>query len=726
MDVRAFGKGFEEYYERAKNQYKVKYIYTRPSGMRQNFKTNNLILQFSEDGKNWIESEFDMVVLAAGLSHPEKAEEFKEICKIGLNKYLFAEPARFLPTASSREGIYLAGAFQEPKDIPESVTQGSAAAAQSMELLADVRGMGIKDKIYPKEKDVSEEKPRIGVFVCHCGSNIHGVIDCERVANYASRINNVVFATHLLYTCSPDGLDKIKEKIKEYNLNRVVVASCTPRTHEPLFQETIKEAGLNAYLFEMANIRDQCTWVHARMGDLTEEKAKDLIRMAVGRSRILEPLETQTYIPNRSALIIGGGTAGMTAALSIANQNFQVYLVERSNRLGGNLFNITETIEGYSPSGLLKDLEKEIKKNKNISVFKNSEIKECSGFVGNFKGVINIKDNGSDKKKDIEFGAAVIATGAEEIKPDEYSYSSHERILTQLEFENRIKDKKFINSLNEIVMIQCVGSREPDNMVCSRVCCTEAVKNAITIKKINPEININILYRDIRTYGFKEEYYNMAREMGVLFFRYDPDNKPEVLINDSKKLEVQTKDLNSNLRLSFNPDALILSSAMIPSSTNQDVSNVFKVPLNLEGFFLEAHIKLRPIDFASDGIFLCGTCHSPKFIDESIIQAKAAAARAASILSKKVLEISGVVAEVDPDICSACLTCVRVCPYNVPRINEDGVAEIETAECHGCGVCTSECPAKAIHLNHYKDRQITVKSEALFNEEKELNKNERS
>lgn len=721
MDVRAFGKGFDEYYERAKSNYGIQYIYTRPSGIRQNFKTHNLLLEFTEDGKNWGEGEFDMVVLSSGLCSNDHSTELAEVCGIELNRYGFAKSDDFVPTASSREGIYLAGSFESPKDIPESVVQASGAATLAMELLADVRRTQIKQEEYPPEKDISGAEARVGVFICHCGSNIGGVIDCKEVANYARNLKDVVFSTDLMYTCSPDGLATIKEKLEEHDLNRIVVASCTPRTHEPLFQKTIREGGLNPYLFEMANIRDQCTWVHTQLGNITEEKAIDLVRMAVGRARTIEPLNTQTYVPKRSALIVGGGVAGMTAALSIANQGFDVHLVEKSDHIGGNLLNIKNTVEGLKPLEFLEKLQAQIEKNKNITIYKKSEVEHCKGFAGNFMSRIN--NNGSIVE--IEHGAAIIATGAEESKPKEYLCGQNEKVLTQLELERRIEgDAQFAKSLNEVVMIQCVGSREPERMICSRVCCTEAVKNAIAIKRKNPKATVAILYRDIRTYGFKEDYYNEARKLGVLFFRYDLDGKPVVSENSSGQLEVRVHDLNSMLNLSFSPDVLALSAAMIPSVDNEKVGTAFKVPITLEGFFLEAHMKLRPVDFASDGLFLCGTCHSPKFIDESIAQAQAAAARAVGILAKEVMEISGVVSVVDADKCAACLTCVRTCPYDVPAINAEGVAEIEAAMCHGCGVCASECPAKAIQLMHYKDSQVIAKTEALFSKGSELVKNE--
>ncbi|TKJ36803.1 MAG: 4Fe-4S ferredoxin [Planctomycetes bacterium B3_Pla] len=721
MDVRAFSKGFDEYYERAKDKYGVEYVYTRPSNIKQNFKTGNLSLESTDDGKNWEEEEFDMVILSSGLCASEYSQKLADVCSIELNEYDFAKSAEFAPTASSREGVFLAGAFESPKDIPESVVQASGAAARAMELLADVRGTQVKDKEYPLEKDFAEQEARIGVFVCHCGSNIGGVIDCQNIANYASALPNVVFSTNLMYSCSPDGLKAIKDSIEEHTLNKVVVASCTPRTHEPLFRETMKEAGLNPYLFEMANIRDQCTWVHARLGEVTKDKAIDLVKMAVGRARTIESLTTQSYVPKRNLLVVGGGVAGMTAALSVANQGFDVYLVEKTDRLGGSARQVKETVEGYKPQELLDDLERQIESNDRITVCKNSQVAECKGFIGDFKSKL-VCDG---KELEIEHGAAIIATGASESRPTEYLYSRNDKVLTQLELEERLdKDPEFARRLSEVVMIQCVGSREPERMICSRICCTEAIKNAMTIKRVNPKATVAILYRDVRTYGFKEKYYNKAREMGVLFFRYDLDNKPVVTQDASGRLEVRAKDLNSTLDLSFSPEILTLSAAMIPPEDCESVSTAFKVPLNLECFFLEAHMKLRPVDFASEGLFLCGACHSPKFIDETVTQAKATAAKAVSILSRKQMEISGVVSVVDPDKCAACLTCVRTCPYDVPTINAEGAAEIEAAMCHGCGICASECPAKAIQLMHYKDNQIISKTTALFQEAGKVLENE--
>jgi len=719
MDVRAFGKGFDEYYERARSKYGVKFIYTRPSVVRQDFKTRNLAIEYTEDGKTWPEGQFDMVILSVGLCPSEGTTQLARVCGVDLNPYRFARSTHYVRAQSSREGIFLAGAFESPKDIPESVTQAGAAAAAAMELLADARGTQIADKHYPDQRNVLGLEPRIGVFVCHCGSNIGGVIDCKKIAEHAAALPNVVFAGDLMYTCSPDGLHAIKDNIEEHDINRVVVASCTPRTHEPLFQETVREVGLNPYLFEMANIRDQCTWVHTRLGDLTEEKAFDLIKMAVGRAAAIEPLETRTYIPKKTALVVGGGVAGMTAALSIANQGYGVNLVEKSGRLGGNVRNVRKMLDEPDPQALLTGLIEQVRANDRIKVHFHGTVKECTGFIGDFKSVVHL-DGANPQTLEIEHGAAIIATGANESKPKEYLYGDNARVMTQLQLENRLHaDPAFARGLRELVMIQCVGSREPDRMICSRVCCTVAVKNAAAVKRANPQALVAVLYRDIRTYGFREEYYTEARRLGVLFFRYDRDFKPVVTADPSGRLSVQVRDLNSGLTLGFDPDVLALSAAMLPPD-NQTVADAFRVSLTLDRFFLEAHMKLRPLDFASDGLFLCGTCHAPKFIDETITQARAAAAKAVSILSRKVIEVSGIVSVVDPNRCAACLTCVRTCPYDVPKITPDGVAAIEASMCQGCGICASECPAKAISLMHYKDTQIVAKTQALFDGRTEL------
>jgi heterodisulfide reductase subunit A-like polyferredoxin len=618
---------------------------------------------------------------------------------IELDDYGFAKTDVLAPLATSRAGVYVCGVFQGPKDIPETVAQGSGAAAAASEILTEVRGTRVSRKEYPEQKDVQEEAPRIGVFVCRCGNNIGGVVDVPSIKEYAGSLGNVVFAEENLYTCSQDTQEKIKKAIEEHKLNRVVVASCSPRTHEPLFQETIREAGLNRYLFEMANIRDQCSWVHMNQKKEATDKARDLVRMAVANARLIRPLEELNKGVIKRGLIIGGGLSGMTAALGLAEQGFEAILVEKEGELGGNLRHVRRTLEGKDIPRYLEELKSRVTKHPRIQVFTNAVVTDFAGYVGNFKTSLIVGPRRFTRE--VEHGVTIIATGGEELKPKEYLYGEDPRVLTQQELEGLLAaDQKKVGGLKEVVMIQCVGSRNEERPYCSRVCCAEAVKNALTLKALNPQARVTILYRDMRMYSFLEEHYARARKAGVRFLRYEEDRKPEVRSQDGK---LTVKLYNPILRedISFQPNTAKLASML-------------KVPRTADGFFLEAHMKLRPVDFASEGIYLCGIAHSPKMIDESLSQASAAVARACTILAKDQIQVGGVVSVVNPEKCAACLTCVRVCPYNVPVINADGVAEIEMAMCHGCGICGSECPGKAITLQHFTDEQIMAKCDVLL------------
>jgi len=708
-DLRTFGKGFDHYYESAVEKYGVRYIKSIVSTIKELQQSNDLLLSYISDEGEVKEEEFDMVVLSLGLVPSSASKELMEVTSVESNTFGFTTTHPFTPTQSSRPGIYVAGAIEVPRDIPETVMSASSAAALSAELLASERGTLIKEKEYPPERDISGEPPRVGVFVCRCGSNIARVVDVPGVADYAKTLPCVVYAEENLYTCSTDTQRKIISAIEEHGINRVVVASCSPHTHEPLFQDTIREAGLNKYLFEMANIRDQCSWVHATYPEKATEKAKDLVRMAVARAITLEPLKELSFEVKQQALVIGGGLSGIVASLSLARQGFKVYLIEKAGNLGGNLKDIYYTLEGARPSEYLDTLINELENNDKITLYKNAEVIDYSGHVGNFKSKINCEG----KEFELEHGIVIIATGGVEYKPEEYHYGKSDMIITQRELEEKIvSGGNGFRDLKEVVMIQCVGSREQPNQYCSRVCCSQAVKNAIRLKEMNHGIKISILYRDIRAYSFKELYYRKAREMGVNFIRYEVEDKPEVVV-DNGKVKVVVKDdlLASSIQLT--PDYLVLSAAIRPHPENEKLATTFKLPLTADGFFLEAHMKLRPLDFASAGMFLCGLAHSPKFIDESIAQAKGAASRAAIILSQKQMWVGGAISVVDGERCAACLTCVRVCPYNVPVINAEGVAEIEGASCHGCGICASACPRKAIQVQHYKDEQILSKCVAL-------------
>jgi len=715
IDIRTFGKGFEAYYDKAMTEYGVRFIRCRPSVIEEVAETKNLIIKYETEDDKIIKEEFDLVILSVGLEPPEEAEKLANTLGIELNNYGFCQTDNFSPVESSKPGIFVCGVFQGPKDIPETVTQASAAAASAAASLSSARNSLIKRKEYPPERDIRGEPPRIGVFICHCGINIGGVVDVPQVTDYASSLPNVVYAEDNLYSCSEDTQERIKEKIKEHNLNRVVVASCTPRTHEPLFQETIREAGLNRYLFEMANIRDQCSWVHKEYPAEATEKAKELVSMAIAKARLLQPVEQTPLKVIHSGLVIGGGIAGMVAALNLAEQGFEVYLVEKSDQLGGMARRIQHTLEGNDVQTYLQDLITRVSENRLIQVYTNADIVEATGYVGNFTTKIAVGPK--HDSHELKHGVVIIASGGEEYKSSEYLYGKDPRVMTSLELEGEIaKGNGSITGCNNLVFIQCVGSREDGRPYCSRVCCSESIKCALKIKDVNPETNIYILYKDVRTYGFKEDYYREARERGVIFVRYESDDKPrvETIREDNQNLlRVTAKDPLSGDDLIIDTDILALGVANIPAADNKRLSQLFKVPLNEDGFLLEAHVKLRPVDFATEGVFMCGLAHSPKFIEESIAQAKAAASRAGTILSKDVIEVGGLVSFVNKNKCSGCGVCQLVCPFQAIEIDdEEKVAVINEALCKGCGACVSSCICGAINIRGFSNTQILAAIDA--------------
>ncbi|MDP3040564.1 MAG: FAD-dependent oxidoreductase, partial [Deltaproteobacteria bacterium] len=559
IDMRAYGKGFDAYYERAKNEYGVRYVRCAISRVVEDPRSKNLFITYLDNAGEIREEEFDLVVLSVGMTPSASTRELGKNLGIELDDYGFAKTDVLAPLATSRPGVYVCGVFQGPKDIPETVAQASGAAAAASEILSEVRGTMVSRKEYPEQKDVQEEAPRIGVFICRCGNNIGGVVDVPSIKEYAGSLGNVVFADENLYTCSQDTQEKIKKAIEEHQLNRVVVASCSPRTHEPLFQETIREAGLNRYLFEMANIRDQCSWVHMNQKEEATSKARDLVRMAVANARLIRPLEEVNKGVIKRGLIIGGGLSGMTAALGLAEQGFEAILVEKEEELGGNLRHLRHTLDGKEIPGYLEELKTRVTKHPRIQVFTNAVVTDFSGYVGNFKTSLMVGPRMFTRE--VEHGVTIIATGGEELKPKEYFYGENKRVLTQLELEDFLAaDKKQVEGLKEVVMIQCVGSRNEERPYCSRVCCAEAVKNALTIKALNPQARVSILYRDMRMYSFLEQHYARARKAGVRFLRYEEDRKPEVRSQDGKL----TVDLyNPVLRedISFHPDLLVLSAA---------------------------------------------------------------------------------------------------------------------------------------------------------------------
>jgi len=707
-DIRAYGKGFEAYYEGSKKNYGVQYKRGIISSVKEQQQTKNLVLTYVTEAGEVTKEEVDLLVLSIGLRPSASTAQLADVMGVERNRFGFCETEEFDPSRTSKEGIYVAGAFAAPVDIPETVMTASGAAALVGEDLVEARGTMIRDKTYPTERDVSGEEPRVGVFVCHCGTNIARVVEAADVVEYAKTLPGVALAEENLYTCSTDTQGKIIDSIRENNLNRVVVASCTPRTHEPLFQDTLREAGLNRQLFEMANIRDQCSWVHYSDPEQATFKAKDLVRMAVARAATLEPFKDLRLEVDQRAIVLGAGIAGMTAALSLAAQGFEVTVVERDEEPGGVARRIHHTLGGGDPQALLADLIEQVKGNPKVKLYTGATIEDFSGHVGRFRAKVNV--DGSSVE--IGGGAVIVATGGSPYEPTEYGYPESDSIITQLELEDKLEEAGFAEGLNEVVMIQCVGSREEEHQYCSRICCQEAVKNALAIKRANPKARVYVLFRDIRTYGFDELHYEEAREAGVVFIRFEPESKPDVSWESGLRVKVTDDVLGRPIEL--NPDFVVLSAAIRPDPDAGLVSQALKVPLNADGFFLEAHMKLRPLDFPTDGVFLAGLAHAPKTMAESISQAKGAAARAATVISQPYLDQSGIVSEVDGHVCAGCLTCVRLCPYDVPEIGEDGVAHIEPASCQGCGVCASACPRKAITTRHYSDDQIVSKIDVLF------------
>ncbi|MBW2709578.1 MAG: FAD-dependent oxidoreductase, partial [Deltaproteobacteria bacterium] len=657
----------------------------------------------------FIEEEFDLVVLSVGMEISPQVVELAENIGLDLNEDNFCSTEPFSPVNASIDGVFVCGAFQGPKDIPQSIMEASAAACASSMTLSESRGTEIQTKIIPDEIDVTDADPRIGVFVCNCGINIGGVVDVPAVAEYAKTLPNVVFTDENLFTCSQDTQEKIKTVILENNINRVVVAACSPTTHEALFQDSLEESGLNKYLFEMANIRNHNSWVHRDDPEAATEKAKDLVRMAAARASLLEPLRARTITVNKRALVIGGGVAGMTAALGVADQGFDVVLVEKNPQLGGLARELTETIEGADIQEHLSGLVSRVEQHDRIQVLTESLVVGFGGFKGSFTTEIMVGPGMYERK--IDHGITILATGADEYKPTEYRYGQDDGIMTQIELDRRLYEKG-AEDLNRVIMIQCVGSRNDENPNCSRICCQSTIKNAIQIKEQSPETDVYVLYRDIRTYGLMERYYREARRLGVIFFRFEKEHPPQVEQGE-EGLMVRFEDHVLRREIQVSADIVALSTGM-RAQENEELASILKVARNQYGYFMEAHVKLRPVDMATDAFFVCGTAHSPKLITESISQAMAAASRAVTFLAQDEIALSVVTATVDQEKCAACLVCVRSCPFDVPKINTDGVSEIDAALCRGCGVCASECPAKVIQLDWYDDNQVMSKVEALL------------
>jgi heterodisulfide reductase subunit A2 len=713
MDIRAVGKEFEDYRARAENEYGIKmYRGSRVASVEEDPESKNLTLRFSSGASEVSSADFDLVVLSVGLEAPASAKEMSDRLGIKLNEFGFCQTGVYTPLETNRKGIYVSGAFSSPKDIPTTVAEASGAASKAGAHVFMNR-ISIDDVVKEvPEDDVRGQEPRIGAFICDCGINIKGTVDVPSVVEYVKTLPNVVFAEENKYTCSADTQEVIKKKIKEHKLNRVVVASCTPRTHEALFQSTIKEAGLNMFLFEMANIRDQCSWIHMNEPEKATAKAKDLVRMAVAKSRFLEPLSKSRLGVTHSAIVIGGGLAGLTAALDMAQQDFQVNLVERTGELGGRLNKLFTPEEGKSPKDYIKGLIAQVKASDKITLMMNSEIEDVAGFVGNYK----VKVKTPEGTKELDTGAIVVAVGSEEYVPKEFMYGQDKRVVTMNELEDKMAHGHF-NS-KKVVMVQCVGSRNKEAPYCSRVCCSKALKNAIEIKKKHPETEVYILHKDIRSYGFREALYRQAGELGVKFVRFD-EGKDPVLGKVGEHFEMTVEDTVLGAPLLLRPDLVVLSTGTRPNPDNEHLAKLLKVPLSKDGFFLEAHMKLRPNDFATNGVFLAGIAHWPKFIDETIAQASGAAARAMTIISKEFLETQGIIAAVNDDVCDGCGVCEPVCEYRAITIVGTGQpdklkAVINEGLCMGCGTCVAACPSGALEQKGFKTAQILAQIDAAL------------
>ena len=715
-DIRAYGKDFERFYERAANYPGVRFIRSYVSIGREIPESKNVTIRYStyEDGVQ--EEEFDMVVLSVGLNPPTEFEDLATKFDIELNSHGFCKTNLVNPMETSRPGVFISGAFQGPVDIPESVYTASGAGSQCGTLLDHRRGKLTTERVYPPERDVTGEEPRIGVFVCHCGANISRVVDVPSTVEYALTLPNVVHAQQQLFSCATNCAKEITDTIEEKGLNRVIVAACSPRTLEPLFWDTVREGGLNPYYFEMANIREHCSWVHAKEPEEATQKAQDITRSSIARARHLEPL-TQIDLPvDKRVLVVGGGIAGMTCALSIAEQGHEVHLVEKDTDLGGMARRIHHTLDGLDVQAYLNDLIRKVYKNPMVHVYHDATINEAAGYIGNFETTVT-SELGISK---IIHGATVIATGVDVYQPTEYLYGEDDRVMTHIELEELITDRdERVTNAKSVVMIQCVGCRNEDRNYCSRVCCSESIKNALLLKELNPKVDVYILFRDVRTYGYLENYYREAANQNVRFIRYEPDEKPEmeaVVEEGQPVLRVTLPDYVLGQKMAIDADIVMLAAAAVPPEGNKELSQLFTVALSPDNFFKEAHVKLRPVEFAADGVYLCGTAHYPKLIPEAISQAYAAAGRVLTLLSHDTVVASGSVCEVEEKKCIGCGECISACTYGAIEFEDTKQgkkAKVNPVLCKGDGLCNAKCPTGAIQLKHFTDEEILSQIDAL-------------
>ncbi len=719
-DIRSYGKDFERFFQRAENLPGVRFIRSYVSIGKEIPESKNVTIRYSTPDDGVKEEEFDMVVLSVGLNPPADFKGLASKFGIELNSHGFCKTNPVNPMETSRPGIFISGAFQGPVDIPESVFSASGAGSQVGELLDYRRGNLARERIYPSERDASEEEPRIGVFVCHCGANIGRVVNVPSLVEYALTLPNVVYAQEQLFSCATNSAKEITDIVKEKGLNRVVVAACSPRTLEPLFRDTVREAGINQYYYEMANIREHCSWVHSKEKEEATQKAKDIVRMSVARTAFLEPLKEMELPVDKAALVVGGGIAGMTCALSIAGQGHEVHLLEKESELGGTARKVHYTLEGLDVQAYLRDLIRKVYQHPSVRVYHSATITEATGYVGNFVTKVEYERG----LVDIKHGASVIAIGADVYTPTEYLYGEDDRVMTLLELEDKIaKEEAGVIDSQSLVMIQCVGCRQEDRNYCARICCSQSIKNALKLKEKNPEMDIYILFRDIRTYGFREDYYREAADKDIKFIRFEPDDKPlvEAVEEDGQRLlRVTVPDPILGQRLAIDTELVALAAAVIPSAATGAVAGQFKVALSPDGFFKEAHVKLRPVEFGTDGVYLCGAAHYPKFIQETINQAYGAAGRVLTLLSSDTVVASGAVCEVDENKCISCGACITVCTYGAIEFRDTPKgkkAVVNSVLCKGDGLCNAKCATNAIQLKHFTDKELLCEIDAVLSED---------
>lgn len=709
MDIRPMGKDYERYYERAKTEYGIEYIRSAISSVKELQQSKNLLITYVKEDGTFEEREFDSVILSLGFTPPQSIKDLAADMGLRLNRQGFCETDEFLPGQTSVKGIFVGGAFRGPRDIPETVVEGSSAAASAASFLVP-NSLPLSKREYPAEGALSNEVPKIGVFICHCGGELKESLSISELIEGTKNLGEVSHVEEMGLACLPEDLNQIKMKIGEHGINRIVVAGCSHREIRKTMEEMAKGMGFNPYLIEYANIREQCAFVHRENPKRATEKAMALIGMAVERAKRIQPIRKGKQKVEKKGLVVGGGVAGLTASLRMAEQGYGVYLIEKEKELGGNLRHSFYTLKGSDPQSFLKDLIQKVKDEPSIRPYLETEIIGFEKKNGHYQ--TKIRRPGSEEV--LDHGALVLATGGKEVTPKEYLFGEDPRVITQRQLERvlHLKDTG-LKEVRSAVMIQCVGSRDEEHPYCSRICCGHAVKNALQLKEQDPSVQVYVLYRDVRTYGFYETYYHEARGKGVIFIRYDLEKKPKVTVEQGR-LHVTLFDPAMGREVTLPADRLILSAGVEPHD-NQGLAKIFDVELNADGFFMEANPKSAPLDSVDRGKFFCGLCHSPNFIEDAISQGNAAAARAGALLSKETVEEKAFLAYVIKRLCCGCGLCVTVCPYGARVLNEEEVkAEVLDALCEGCGNCVVVCRnAASQQRNFEKGLNLAVLNAAI-------------